>query len=660
MKTPSHRQALPLGLALALLLAACQAPPTAGDPAATPSAGAGAVSTGPLGPSLMGRVVLGQPVAKATLKVYSLQGELLAEHAQATNAQGVFNVAAPVGVADFRVEAVAPEGAPALQQGTAAAEVRGFTASNNLVYLDPVTTVISQRTKQQPDESLASIESKARVAFQVHPESKLGFDLDEPDAFDEAGFMTQAASQGGFSAHVSNTARLLGQAGAPAMPMAPLLGAASGKEKDLSDEFFDAVEAGIKKKAKGAALKLALTAGKALAKQAEGTPVLGWVLNTAVGLASDDDKTGAKLSAIQNELKEQRKMLEDITYRLQGISEDVQAVRDALAAFAARTNRQQLELNYNSAVDGVVRSQFATINAFHTKLRLHTLVDPTDWKHQVQQDPKREAMRKEALARDKQELEALRADILREVPAIYENLFSVETQAAAGGSSALSRWTLLAATKSPKYPLMLDEAFIQDLHAQIEFFETYQVRALLLLLEAYHMGVPDAAKSQFYYDEVMRKIDAQRKSAYVPDVTGVLVSPRFGLMWPTGILAPDGGKPSETTFTYDRPNNRYTPKSPQQAMADRKLAGFTDWRLPTVAEFVTISGEANGAVNYSNMTMAGFTYPRDNTNVPRIITADTQGAVPIVYMVDGGRAVPMGSGVCSILPVRSVPVLKDN
>jgi hypothetical protein len=168
------------------------------------------------------------PLIGADISVYDAAGNRIFEQAGATNNQGVFPalVALP---RDFRVTATFNGDAQpvaqleALGQFTLSADVHDYDPVYGVVYINPVTTLVSKVMDKLAKPDLKKAQAQVREFLNLPQGSVLGASLREDAGyqsvyFSETAFMAEAQQQGGMNAFLDTLATEVLEPSQPSRP----------------------------------------------------------------------------------------------------------------------------------------------------------------------------------------------------------------------------------------------------------------------------------------------------------------------------------------------------------------------------------------------------------------------------------------------------------
>src|ERR1700733_1225227 len=146
------------------------------------------------------------PLAGADVAVFSKDGRLLFEKTNATNARGIYPVKLINLPKDFCVVVtdVNPNVSSRFNLGLVAlsADVRNYNPVRDVVYVNPVTTMVTGVLLRRPDFSLQQARARVRQFLAMPANASLGAALRETqqfhsDYFSESAFLNQANDDGG-------------------------------------------------------------------------------------------------------------------------------------------------------------------------------------------------------------------------------------------------------------------------------------------------------------------------------------------------------------------------------------------------------------------------------------------------------------------------------
>ena len=241
------------------------------------------------------------PLVGADIAVYDEAGKRIFEKTAATNNMGVFpaRVALP---RDFRVTATfngetQPDGPlQSLGQFTLSADVHDYDPLYGVVYINPVTTLVSKVMDLQARPDRKTAQARVRRFLTLPKGSILGASLREdagyqPLYFSETAFMNAAKQQGGMNAFLD---KLAPQVLDPSRPSQPFAGQPTVGEDSIASFIAQQLAAGALKWAEG-----------------EG---FGWVLKSA-GI-STPGATQAQITQLQTSLADLQSSVEALSNQL--------------------------------------------------------------------------------------------------------------------------------------------------------------------------------------------------------------------------------------------------------------------------------------------------------------------------------------------------------
>ncbi len=159
-----------------------------------------------------------EPLAGADVAVYDVKGKKLFERKNATNEMGVYPARIDRLPADFRVT-VTTEGSrlddAALRpmgKFTLSADARKFNPDDDVVYVNPVTTLVTRVGDKLPGRDLEAAKARVRKLLVLPPDANLGAAMRQgpyyqSPYFSETEFLRQARKHGGFDRFESDLAR---------------------------------------------------------------------------------------------------------------------------------------------------------------------------------------------------------------------------------------------------------------------------------------------------------------------------------------------------------------------------------------------------------------------------------------------------------------------
>lgn len=552
----STSRLLALPIALSLALAACApAPQSTGTPDTTPAA-----TPAPTSSFVLGKAFLDEPLVGATLRVRGLDGQLIHEASEATNAEGYFTLSAPTTLPrDFRVEVSGGTRGGVASDLVLKADVRGYNPVTDRVYVNAATTLVASKLDQTPSASL--VETQAAVArFLKLPEDlSLGADLDNAQlrAFNHGKFMEVAAAQGGFAALIAS---MTGQ-----------ISATSTTDHDFSIVLLD-----------GIATSIALEIGKGALGKIGGT-AMGWALESYFGI---DDGAAERHKEVLKEFAGVRSQLTQMSNQIVELQSSVDAIKASIAALEKQMNKQFGLAAYNSKLDTMI-GPVSTIDTL-----FDTYMD--------------EIKRTDAGNGRKQRIEDLAAEIRSKVPTALTSLHS-SMLGIAGGDGAIVQWHRVVGNNNRKgensgnrYPYLVNAKFVDQLNDQLEYFEGVQLRGILLLVEERNLR-KDSEGAKLHFDRYSANLQAQKQAIYTPRISSdLLISPFSGTMWCSTPFTHSG-----TVVTYDIVNGEVPIEAEYQVSYHVRTGGYSDWRRPTALEFHYLA-ESDALRTFTSLQQSGF------------------------------------------------------
>jgi hypothetical protein len=146
------------------------------------------------------------PLAGADVAVFATDGQLLFEKANATNVRGIYPVKLMPVPKDFRVVVVGVNPNPShrfnLGLVVLSADVHNYNPITDVVYVNPVTTMVTGVKLRHPEFSLQQAQARVRQFLGMPANASLGAALRETPLFQsayfsESAFLNQANEHGG-------------------------------------------------------------------------------------------------------------------------------------------------------------------------------------------------------------------------------------------------------------------------------------------------------------------------------------------------------------------------------------------------------------------------------------------------------------------------------
>jgi hypothetical protein len=151
------------------------------------------------------------PVAKADIVVSRLNGKVVFEQDQATNARGFYPAEIHPVPKNFRVTVTWEAQAPYRSLGLVrmSTDVRNYDPVHGEVYVNPVTTMVSRLLDRRPELGLARAQAIVRFVLGMPANASLGAAMREgpyyqSPVFSESEFLKRANAYGGFDSYLEN------------------------------------------------------------------------------------------------------------------------------------------------------------------------------------------------------------------------------------------------------------------------------------------------------------------------------------------------------------------------------------------------------------------------------------------------------------------------
>lgn len=157
-----------------------------------------------------------QPLAGADVAIFGTDGQLLFEQLNATNDRGIYPAKLTNMPRNFRVVVARDSNGQVnlsdlRSRGTVvlSADVRNYNPESDVVYVNPVTTIVTGVLLRHPEFNLEQAQARVRRFLGMPVNASLGAALREsplfhPAYFSESGFLKQAKEHGGLVIYVEN------------------------------------------------------------------------------------------------------------------------------------------------------------------------------------------------------------------------------------------------------------------------------------------------------------------------------------------------------------------------------------------------------------------------------------------------------------------------
>jgi hypothetical protein len=146
-----------------------------------PATGSGRAQSPQLNSWLRISAFTDHPLAGADVAVFSTDGQLLFEKANATNARGIYPVKLNPVPKDFRVVVTGdpngranPSNLSNLGEVVLSADVHNYNPATDVVYVNPVTTMVTGVLLHRPDFSLQQARARVRQFLAMPANASLG------------------------------------------------------------------------------------------------------------------------------------------------------------------------------------------------------------------------------------------------------------------------------------------------------------------------------------------------------------------------------------------------------------------------------------------------------------------------------------------------------
>ena len=190
--------------------------------------------------------------------------------------------------------------------------------------------------------------------------------------------------------------------------------------------------------------------------------ITGWIIDTIGGGGPPDP-----LKPIEELLKAQTIMLEQIISMVQDLENEIQDLENEMEKLLAETNYDILVGQLNEPI-GKIKSYYETLHTYSTL---------------------------EATTTNKDEMEDFRRAIVKDVQPAYEQIY-LTLNGSAGAESLLSIWSRVAFVNSVDI-----EDYVERIKSQLTYYIGYLIKAIDLTVEGYHeYDPPDIhmARSKYY------------------------------------------------------------------------------------------------------------------------------------------------------------------
>jgi len=528
--------------------------------------------------SVRGWISAGDPISSADLTFHNaLGGQIDQVQQAATSKVGSFSVSVADLTQDFRVVASGGN-----QQGEASVAVysadhRNYNHETGIVYINPVTTMVSAYLDKHPGMTLDDATSIIKVFLEIPDWVDIGSGLAAPnDYFADWKFMGEALANGGVNAYINQLITELDQGGGatthPFLSEGPLL--------------------------QGAGKKIAMALAEGAATYAGGE-LMGWGLAQAGIGFGDSDPTGRLEAAMQNWMK-------DISNQLGQIQGQLDEINKKLAALSCEGKENtygirihQLDTLVSNILD--IQNDLAIIVADPSKANIP---DPTDNR---QRTPKQKIFEK-----------------IEDKLIGNEKLIPLQLEEQAGAHSLLVLFSQITKCSNR---FLRSEVVNPYTQTQFDYFDKLQESLLLILVNYYHAkgeGMVDGKESHPKIDYVLKtyndSLASQQLLVKQKMPTNTMIDKNTNLMIGNKgkngiidqIMITYNGMPIGAVMSLGWAGQGHFQETLDTMVNSYQFAGFADWRKATEAEITGLFSGCSVADARASMTNQGWPMPPKN------------------------------------------------
>ena len=518
--------------------------------------------------SVRGWISAGDPISSADLTFHNAIGGQVDQVQQAaTSKVGSFSVSVADLPQDFRVVASGGN-----QQGEASAAVysadyRNYNHETGIVYINPVTTMVSAYLDKHPGMTLGDATRIIKGFLEIPDWVDIGSGLAATnDYFADWKFMGEAFANGGVNAYINQLIAELDQGGGatthPFTSEGPLL--------------------------QGAGQKIALALAEGAASYVGGE-LMGWGLAQAGIGFGDSDPTGQLEAAMQ-------KSMQELTNRLVQIQGQLDEINKKLAALSCEGKENtygirihQLDTLISQILD--IQNDLAIIVADPSKANLPDLTDNR------QRTPKQKIFEK-----------------IENRLIGNEKLIPLQLEEQAGAHSLLVLFSQITKCSNR---FLRSEVVNPYTQTQFDYFDKLQESLLLILVNYYHAkgeGMVDGKESHPKIDYVLKTYNDSLASQLLlvkqKMPTNTMIDKDHNLMIGDGARFDAAAAGYEISFEIPWRTSQNTFQVALDTVVNpQQFGGFADWRKATEAEITGLFSGCSAADARASLASQGWPMP---------------------------------------------------
>lgn len=472
--------------------------------------------------ALAGWVYANEPVSSAELSIYNTKGEQILEgESIVANELGAIVLATGKLPSDFQITAQKGKLNGKAFDAVLRADVRGFDAESDTIYINFATTLVSTYIDKNPEVTL----DEATLSIKTFLELPEWFDLASGtqlsgEHFNNAQFLTEANQNGGVNSFMD---KLLAEMEA-------------GKTHPFKEELLTSIGSTI-----------AMELGKGAASYVGGE-LMGWGLSKA-GIDLSNDHTAEDLAEIKKGMQEMQSKLSEMSIQLGAISTQLKNIQNQLKDMLRQITHQQALSEYAGRV-AQINSLISSVDTIQRDLN-----------HFVANPPANPEKTRQSL------INRIENSIVDNADTIHNYLVGL-----AGEKSLITLWREIVYEDR-----FLDSYDYARVKAQYDFFKQHQETILLLRVEYYHALEEKPGDNEKIIMDCIEhfnsQMEQQEKLLSLPIEKYTVVDTKWNIMFyseniefakaDSSFSATD--KTREEVFNY------------MEELAKANYAGYSDW-----------------------------------------------------------------------------------
>lgn len=485
-----------------------------------------AVGCGRTDRTLIGWVYAGTPVSSMTMSVYDTNGNMVIKSDSiSVDEQGaIFIESSQKLPSDFRI--VAEGGMLNGEEFSArlSADIRGYRAESDTIYVNPATTMASAYRDKLPQASVAEAADVVKGFLEIPESFELGSGAHlSSEHFNISQFLDEARDNGGVNAFIE---KLLAEMAAdkthPFQEPLPLQGAGAWLAKTLAEGAVSYV----------------------------GGELMGWGLETAGINFGEEDHTAEELANIQAGMAEMKAEMAQMNMKLDAISTQLKNIKTQLEQMLKQITHQQALSEYGNRVEQL-DNLISSINMIRRDLNNFVHNPPSD------PEPARQRL-----------IDRIQANIIDHADVIHSKLVGQS-----GEKPLLTLWREIVYEDR-----FLDSDDYDKVKAQFDLFKQYQDSILLLQVEYYHaIETAPGENKEIILDCIKNyesHIEQQEALLARPIEKYTVIDTRYDVMYYSENI--ELGKPASTFQIADKSKSQV--KSYMSEFAGSAYAGSDQWK----------------------------------------------------------------------------------